>query len=103
MHSHIIPGFVIRWLKRTSATGYLRSLETGERLQEGMREYLLCAVCEQILGRYEKQFAERIFLPYQNRPQPQVFAYEEWLLRFVSYMIGALNHSFNYGSRRRAF
>lgn len=83
MHSHIIPGFVIRWLKRTSATGYLRSLETGERLQEGMREYLLCAACEQRLGRYEKRFAERIFLPYQNRPQPQVFAYEEWLLRFV--------------------
>ena len=48
-----------------------------------MREYLLCAACEQRLGRFEKRFAETIFLPYQQRPQPQVFAYEEWLLRFV--------------------
>jgi hypothetical protein len=81
--SHIVPAFVIRWLKKTSATGYLRSLQSGERLQEGMREYLLCAGCEQRLGRHEKRFAEQIFLPYQKRPQPQTFAYEEWLRRFI--------------------
>jgi hypothetical protein len=80
---HIIPAFVIRWLKKTSATGHFRSLGTGERVQEGEREYLLCANCEQRLGRFEKQFSEQIFLPYQKHPQPQVFAYEEWLLRFV--------------------
>jgi hypothetical protein len=81
--SHVIPKFVIKWLKRTSATGYFRSLRTGKRLQEAPRIPLLCSDCEQRLGRHEKQFCERVFLPYQRLPQPKSFEYDEWLLRFL--------------------
>ncbi len=81
--SHVIPKFVIKWLKGTSATGYFRSLRTGKRLQEAPRIPLLCSDCEQRLGRHEKQFCERIFLPFQRLPQPRSFEYDEWLLRFL--------------------
>jgi SEC-C motif len=81
--SHLIPKFAVKWLKETSATGYLRSLLSGERRQETQRQYLLCSACEQLLGRDEKRFAERIFKPYQKKPQPTSFVYEEWFLRFL--------------------
>jgi hypothetical protein len=81
--SHLIPRFAVKWLKKTSATGYLRSLLSGKRQQETKRQYLLCSECEQRLGRDEKRFAERIFVPYQHEPRPASFAYEEWLLRFL--------------------
>lgn len=83
MYSHLIPRFAVKWLKETSATGYLRNLGTGKRHQEARREYLLCDSCEQLISRDEKQFAERIFVPYQEHPQAALFEYEEWLLRFL--------------------
>ena len=81
--SHIIPKFVVKWFKKTSATGYFRSFKTGKRVQEIHRLYLLCADCEQRLGRDEKRFAERIFVPYLTSPQPKSFDYDEWLLKFL--------------------
>jgi hypothetical protein len=36
-----------------------------------------------VLGRDEKSFAERIFIPHQQKNKPTSFAYEEWFLRFV--------------------
>jgi hypothetical protein len=83
MFSHLIPRFAVKWLKKTSATGYLRSLLSGKRQQETKRQYLLCSQCEQLLGRDEKRFSERIFIPYQAEPRPTSFAYEEWLQRFL--------------------
>jgi hypothetical protein len=84
LYSHLIPRFAVKWLKKTSATGYLRSLLSGRRQQETRREYLLCPNCERLLGRDEKRFAERIFVPYQQKPHLQTsFVYEEWLLRFL--------------------
>jgi hypothetical protein len=83
IYSHLIPRFAVKWLKKTSATGYLRSLLSGKRHQETKRQYLLCSGCEQLLGRDEKRFAEQIFIPYQQKPQPTSFKYEEWFLRFL--------------------
>jgi SEC-C motif len=82
--SHLIPRFAVQWLKRTSATGFLRNLSNpAKRQQETHREYLLCATCEQVLGRDEKAFAERIFIPHQQKNKPTSFTYEEWFLRFA--------------------
>ena len=43
--SHLIPKFVGKWLKRTSATGYLRDIKNiNKRQQDIFKEYLLmCA------------------------------------------------------------
>jgi hypothetical protein len=82
--SHLIPRFAVKWLKKTSATGFLRNLSNpAKRQQETHRQYLLCAHCEQLLGRDEKRFAEHIFIPYQEENQPTSFAYDEWFLRVL--------------------
>ncbi len=65
--SHIIPKFYFDWLKKTSATGYLRSAhEPNKRQQDGLKEYLLCADCENIFSKFEKYFADTFFYPYLN-------------------------------------
>ena len=62
--SHVIPSFVGRWLKRTSATGYLIAVDTegtAERSQDLYKTQLLCISCESILNQHETYFANKIF------------------------------------------
>jgi hypothetical protein len=66
--SHITPAFVIRWIKRTRATPYLRSpINTNIPSQDGKKIPLLCADCEQLFSDVEKVFAEKIFIPYHDQ------------------------------------
>ena len=91
--SHIIPAFVYRWIKETSATGFLRSFENiNLRVQDGKKQKLLCKECEGILNTYETQFSKEIFYPYVNKELDQYgiakgniksFKYKEWLLKFI--------------------
>ncbi len=81
-YSHIVPAFAVRWLKETSATGYLKSLKSKVRLQETRRVYLLCSDCEQVLSRDEKLFCEKIFIPYHEKSEQQL-KYGPWLRRFI--------------------
>lgn len=61
--SHIIPKFAIRWLKETG-TGYFRRIESPNiRLQDGVRQRLLCVECEQRFGSRESYFATNVFKP----------------------------------------
>jgi len=81
--SHIIPKFAIDWIKRTSATGYLRdAINPNLRRQDLAKAELLCDDCEQLLSRDERIFAERIFRPFLNEHMSR-FRYEEWLKRFA--------------------
>ena len=67
--SHVIPSFVGRWLKRTSATGYLIAVDTegtAERSQDLYKTQLLCISCESILNQHETYFANQIFHPFKN-------------------------------------
>ena len=67
--SHVIPSFVGRWLKRTSATGYLIAVDTegtAERSQDLYKTQLLCISCESILNQHETYFANKIFHPFKN-------------------------------------
>lgn len=81
--SHVIPSFAIRWLKRTAATGFLRQgANPNVRVQDSARDSLLCESCEQLFSVYEKQFAENIFIPFQDQ-NAKVFHYDEWLRKFV--------------------
>jgi hypothetical protein len=95
--SHIIPKFVTDWLKKTSATGYLRSTPTiNRRSQNGIKEHMLCSNCETMFNRWETPVANNIFYPYCRRESVN-FKYGPWLLKFaVSVSWRALTHYFGY-------
>jgi hypothetical protein len=81
--SHIIPKFVSKWLKETSATGFLRGIQKPqERKQDLPKLPLLCENCEQILSRLENYFASNIFYPVLNEQKKEI-DYDERLLLFV--------------------
>ncbi len=80
--SHIVPSFVFRWLKDSSATGFLRFTPTlNKRAQEGLRVALLCSTCEQRFSQWEKRFAEEIFSPL-NHGRAARFSYGSWLSKY---------------------
>ena len=82
--SHLIPKFVGKWLKRTSATGYLRDMKNiNKRQQDIFKEYLLCHNCEILFSGWEKLFSEQIFLPSLDKEQ-YISSYSEWLSKFCA-------------------
>lgn len=82
--SHIVPRFVFEWLLETSATGHMRfGSAPNLRVQDGMKQHLLCGDCEQRLGAWEKKVAESLFLPYHRDPSV-VVEYQNWLARFCA-------------------
>lgn len=84
LKSHLVPKFVVRWIKDTSATGLILSPETeGRPQQDAPTERLFCRDCEQILSRDEKSFAEQVFIPRHTQAEVwRGFEYDEWLSRF---------------------
>lgn len=81
-NSHIIPNFVIKWMKKSGPTPFLRrAVEPATRMQN-YHEELLCRDCEQILSPFEGKFASKVFYPHV-RGEKQKFEYDEWLYRFV--------------------
>src|SRR5437867_3936709 len=82
--SHIVPAFVFRWLRETSATGYLRSGATpNKREQDGWKRKLLCTGCEQVFARYERGFAMTLFHQIV-RGEPAPYAYGAGLAKFLA-------------------
>ena len=81
-NSHVIPKFAFDYLKSTGSK-YLRSFENpNKRLQDGIKEYLLCDDCEQLFSKRERWFANTIFFPYLNKNKTE-FKYDENLGYFV--------------------
>ncbi len=83
--SHIIPKFVIEWLKDSSPS-HIRSGENpNRRVQDGLKTELLCSDCEQLFSDWEHKFAETIFIPFHsNRTQEfKPIRYEKWALKFA--------------------
>jgi hypothetical protein len=67
LKSHLVPAFVIRWLKETSATGYIRNgTNPNRRVQDGVKNELLCWDCEQKFSKAERHFAENVFMKVKN-------------------------------------
>ena len=109
--SHVIPAFVFRWLKETSATGYLRAgSNPRRRAQDGLKSPLLCEDCEQRFSALERDFANDIFYPIQ-RDNAEEVQYGKWFLKFcvsISWRVltygmqqTPLNH-FSEGQQREA-
>ena len=81
--SHIIPKFVFDYVKRTSATGYMRvGTEPNRRVQDGPKRPLLCHDCEQLLSGWERSFAQFVFHPYSVNTSA-VLNYGPWLCKFL--------------------
>jgi hypothetical protein len=82
--SHILPGFVFRWKKETSATGYMRFGQSPNlRVQDGVKLHLLCRDCEQRFNDWETQFANQIFHP-MTQGKAERASYSSWLLQFCA-------------------
>lgn len=82
--SHIIPHFVVQWLRETSATDHIRSAEAPNlRIQDGLKQRLLCDSCEGRLGSWEKQVAEDVFKPLHAGSMGP-FPYGPWLAKFCA-------------------
>ncbi|MGD6933028.1 MAG: hypothetical protein ACQCN5_02360 [Candidatus Bathyarchaeia archaeon] len=81
--SHIVPSFVGKWLKESSATGFMRELRTpNERIQDVWKTHLLCRDCEQLLSGFETYFAKEIFYPYlEGKNSP--LTYDDRFLKFA--------------------
>jgi hypothetical protein len=81
--SHIMPAFVYRWFKESSATGHIRcSNEPNVRVQDGEKARLLCRACDNnIIGGYEKEFSEKLFRPWLDGPA--IRNYQKYLLKFT--------------------
>ena len=109
--SHILPAFVFRWLRETSATGFIRLAHNpNQRAQDGLKLPMLCAQCEGRLNRWETSFANKVFHPYVADSSVRVGC-GKWLLKFctsiswrvlmVAHMQGKLGGHFS--ARQEAF
>jgi hypothetical protein len=82
--SHIIPRFVFDWMLESSATGHIRfGTAPNLRVQDGMKQRLLCGACEERLSVWEKETAESLFLPYHRGTLTRV-QYGSWLAKFCA-------------------
>ena len=82
INSHVIPRFVIKWMKKSGPTPFLRKfVDPNTRIQD-MHEKMLCEDCEEIFSEWETKFATYVFHPYV-RDQSERFEYEEWMYRFI--------------------
>jgi len=80
--SHVLPAFVIRWLRESSGTGHLRAGSSpNKRVQDGVKRHWLCSSCEALLNRSETAFATKLFYPCA-KGESTSFIYGEWLLHF---------------------
>jgi hypothetical protein len=81
-NSHLIPDFVIRWLRDTSASGrFLGGPRPQAPIQALPTMKLLCGECEDRFSQGERLFAPRLFYPFQEGRRR--FRYGEWLLQFA--------------------
>jgi len=67
--SHVLPRFVGKYLKDTSATGFLTAVdENGQtsRSQDLDKRKLLCNRCELVLNEAETFFANTVFYPFKQ-------------------------------------
>lgn len=83
IEGHIIPKFVVKYLKETSVTGRVRQAEKPNlRKQDIIKFRLLCFNCEQLFSKREKIFSEQIFKKYHHQKIWR-FDYQEWLRYFL--------------------
>jgi hypothetical protein len=79
--SHVLPAFAYRWLRRRSRTGHIRQTDNpNRRVQDGLKLKWLCDDCEALFGKFETEFATKVFHFWQEGKQRVL--YEDWLIKF---------------------
>jgi len=82
--SHIIPKFVISWLKESTPSAIRGIDKPNKRVQDSEKQYLLCSQCEGLFGTWEKLFCENLFLPLHNdQSHVTPIRYGPWALKFA--------------------
>lgn len=98
-NSHFIPNFAIKWIKKTSATGYLRRTDkVNKRVQDYIKEYWLCRKCENLFSQWENKFSKNIFYPFINDNKTKII-YERWMAKFAASLSWRTLSYFIYKSR----
>lgn len=67
--SHVLPRFVGKYLKDTSATGFLTAVDENgnpSRSQDLYKRRLICDKCESVLNEAETFFANKVFYPFKK-------------------------------------
>jgi hypothetical protein len=82
--SHFIPRFVGKWVKDTSATGFIRLNESvNKRAQDVAKDYWMCGTCGQLFSDWEREFARKVFYPLVNDKKSEA-VYGSWLVKFCA-------------------
>lgn len=82
IESHIIPKFIFKWQKKSSATGHIRlSINPNKRVQDGIKTPFLCKKCEGLFNEWETKFATMAFHPLVEGKRKKIL-YDNWLLKF---------------------
>jgi len=83
--SHIIPKFVFGWFKESTPSPIRSNRIPNKRIQDGLKQYLLCSDCEELFSGWEKSFCEQLFLPLHNNPTlTSPIKYGSWALKFAA-------------------
>ncbi len=97
--SHIIPKFIYKWLKETSTTKKMRSSQNPNKPeQDGYKVPFLCKTCENDFSRYEKYFSEKIFKPFIESNDLEIFKtidYKKFQKFIISLIWRVAQHSVN--------
>jgi hypothetical protein len=82
--SHIIPKFVFSWFKESAPSPIRSTRLPNKRIQDGLKQYLLCSHCEELFSGWEKSFCEHLFLPlHSNAILAAPIKYGPWALKFA--------------------
>jgi hypothetical protein len=91
--SHFIPAFVYRYVKETSATGYMRAAAVPNlRIQDGLKYPLCCRQCEDRFEKFEDAFARTVFQPFVADRSAGIRYGKECLQFCISLLWRALHH-----------
>lgn len=67
--SHVLPRFLGKYLKETSASGFLTAVDMNgkqRRAQDLYKRKLLCDQCESVMNEAETFFANTVFYPFKT-------------------------------------
>lgn len=82
-NSHIIPKFVMRFLKESSIGKIRTAGQPNAVAQDSEKHYLLCGECEDKFNIPETLFASKVFRPFQYNNFVEI-EYEDWLYYFIT-------------------
>lgn len=80
----MLPKFAFSWHRKESPD-YLRMMKNPNlRIQDGVKDYILCDQCENLFSDWENKFYKNIFLPlHDKKPNTKEIYYGPWALKFA--------------------